>query len=477
MGARGDELVLRSTYGVGISAEVVLSVNRGLLVHATAPDPASDKPLQYVAIVNDKIASLCALSRLEKLEVEPNIACLGSLANFGELPMVMRLGSGTLTPRNGQASQHMQVLQRIALAVFAALTNPQSLQNLLPCELRDGVLTVDFHSFRLKIRAETGELLSLDFAQAGYPSATVTVERGAFDGRLATLEPVVADCRNVFDAACPFASVAGFILDDHAWRYVGHDPETVIALGIIRKFFAAEVLDAMLPWFETLHDPADEFIVERSNPLDSITSDDGWSPLLNVLRSEVPTLAAQAFPRNSWAYDLAIEFALASCGRGQYFSQAFENGVLQNEWGPLACWCFASAAAAANRHECCAPFARVALSQLASSDFDRDCRALLDPDTVTGQVAARTATFVRSLSVFEMLAFEAATRRVSHAIGPAMRSLRADRDKPIETALPEALSVGWQEGWRDAMSTHLSSMLSGADTATAATPDATKQSR
>ncbi len=472
---RDEELVLRTHLAERFSAELILTADRGFIANVTIAEQVHEKALRYTAIVNDKTFAIYALSRGEKVVFVPD-ACeiqilhTQTLSNDDEKPFTLCFGAGSLTVRADLPPEHIRIINRMPPAVFAALSNTQHLKEPMPCALKDGVLTLDIYGVRLTIRAETGELISLETVDDELPPTVVTVERGVFAARLESLQTAAAESRNVFDAERPFASTARFILDDPAWRHATDDSGVELFIGIAKKFFDAEVLEAVFACVTTTLDTAFPFAVGSADPIAYATHDDPWIQWLNALRYQLPVFARTMFPHDSWASELMIEFGLASTGRGQHLGQAFEQGVSRRGWGPLACWCLAEGASMAGHKELVEPCALQALERLELDDFQRDCSALLARDAAAGQVVDRFVKFVRDLTFVEAIVVEGAAKKASPALSTGLRTLRADPGEPADIAMARALSAVWDAGWRYTFTRHFAGLTPAPPAPVALTP-------
>jgi hypothetical protein len=92
------------------------------------------------------------------------------------------------------------------------------------------------------------------------------------------------------------------------------------------------------------------------------------------------------------------------------------------------------------------------LSHLDEEHFRRDCAGFVDPQGILGRALCEAAETLRAAdpaAARDLVAAYPAEQRA--ALGAFVQALQAEKTKPIDEALLDALVVGWHAGWREAL--------------------------
>jgi hypothetical protein len=279
------------------------------------------------------------------------------------------------------------------------------------------------------------------------PCARITFEPGLFARRRKETLAAAAAYANDYDARRPVSSVLSFLCDEpYVWRLVSSDEKYQRAWRIARLAIEKRILQPIDDLCASAEAPRETF---RIPPATSEQEAAKNFASLAWFGRMAAVVGDNVFVRGSWPWTVTREAGLVLAGKGQH-AEAEAGRLLESPTtGPICCLAIATIAEGANPRAA-APFAKLGLERLTVERFRDDHRPWLDRSGLVGQCVERAADVFRDLEEADVEALAAALPpEYLPYFQECQRFLRWQRDKPLDTALPELLDALWQAGLRD----------------------------
>jgi hypothetical protein len=447
--------------------ELIFSPRNGLLLTITQHDQGRP-PSRLVLLVSEEETGVYLPDQQYRISGKFAGAQLRgtmglALTGNAEKPFSVNFGMGVRTLDEGEHAAPLEAALSAPPVFCLAMLHEDQAQAVWQGDR----LTLASQKNRLTIDARDGRILEYAIPDPQNPEAPAPARfvSGAFAQRRAELLQTVREFPNLFDRSRPVTSLITALLHEDLLQHVVRwaappaegQPEPNLAWArLVRKLAERDVLrpldDAVLHYAagkqEKFAIPPDPLQPEAPQ---------GWLGALAV--SLGLPLAEQAFPRESWPWTLCRETALTLSGAPNFLEAELNQIYRSAETGPLACGCVAWLLRRAGMNGADA-FAARGMADLSPEAFVRDCRPLVNDNALTGTCLRRLAEALRTLE-------EAEVQQISHnwpqadaaILQAAARELRADREKPLDAVLPQALAAAWQAGLRMRMEAALESFL------------------
>lgn len=467
-GARNQDIVVSLSGLPNGSFEFIISPGRGLLADVKLRLSDDGELHSFGFLSTAERLGLYDFNKKEKIEFTPTesqwiIESDFDLSGNTDQPFYLRTGMGVNNGRVGVPRQALTMRNRFPPVLALAMAHAEKGDNPVVCKIRDGVLAIQSSGVEFRSHAGTGELLGVSLLDPADPDAEVSikVKNGLLTERLNRLQAKANACKNRFDDAQPWMSSLQFIAGNPGWdEFAAGEPQLKSLVGIVRKALAADLVPPVVTTVQAVfEEESGRFRIPLREPT-SVTHEDNLAQLMAGFAQQLPRLADQFFPRDSWAWKQTREFGLAAAGHRQFVADELERAARVDRWGPLACRCLSLGGEKFfDLPDVAAPAAERGLKSLTTADFRRDYEALISPKHLSGQLARGFVQFLRSLDEEEaavLSSFGEANLPGSVAI---IELLRSDTTSSLEAALPTALEQAWKTGLQQRLAERLRSQV------------------
>jgi hypothetical protein len=304
-------------------------------------------------------------------------------------------------------------------------------------ELEEGLLTVDHELLRMKLEADTGRLLGIEFGSDGFPLAgKVAFEKGAYESALKKIEEETSSFENEYTEGLLLSSLVRFLAKD---RLIS-DLRSEEAMSALDKLLNPEILTPITHAFnQEKMANQDKFIV----PLEVKAED--FKSELAFLGYIFNFFLVPLVPKNSWAQRISREIFFILMGNQKYTEQAIVNLFDSEKMGPLG-FLTASVLLQFVDKDKSKAFAIRASKKLTFDAFHKDCRMLLDGPSPLGDCLRNFCDALCSLEEAEAkaLAEEVFAPEDGAIFLSMVKILKTGKDKPLIEVFPSSLDMLWE---------------------------------
>jgi hypothetical protein len=473
LGQRSDDLVVTAS-GLPIKTpdlELILSPRNGLALLEKSASLETNSGGRAIILASDHaafysleqkrklVASALGLQLKTYVTIDPKIPGPNP-SETNEAPFTLSFGAGfnrlfDEKSRTGVspvgAQQSPGYCLELTLPPVAFVDIPQRSNS--ACWFEGPVMTLSNEAFVLKIEAATGRPLEfIAKGETGKGDIQAHFQPGAFARVTKAIQENAREVPNAYDTNAPLSSLAAFLVPEVlSFEFVKSalkgkvSTETLSRLpALIKKLDLQEILSP-LAQFWARQSGADEdqeafFIPEILEP--------GASAGATGIAAAAEWLSRHSeelFPARSWLSGLAREAGLLLRGNSEYLGPTLETLYESKEPGPLACWIISELLERIH-HPLARKFAARGLERLATADFRRDCRLLLQGDSVLSQTAVKLLEALRRLDAPEIETFAALqTAARAEFIRQSSTRLREAKEMPVFEAIAPALDSFWEK--------------------------------
>jgi len=477
--AKGDEdFVMTSTAESGVSLfRLALSPEKGLFCELKASIPASPLGLHYAVIVSPERAVVVSHSRrtiqpitdrffemAARIEVTASGAGSERPFLFNFIPSITTVPGRDRSGVSGQKARFRLEMDFLP-AAFVGMAHLDGVK----CETEEGLLEIDASLAAMKIDVETGRLVELDavlfddvehFRIAGKGRFA----KGAFDEMVGSFLESCRDYESVQGQGRPISSLCSFATSEimhHLLAAAGEASEAdrgasiamTAAISRFAEHVAFESLDRLIAKTPAAEEgAAAPFVIPSARP--------GSGPDLTeiVVRAGIP-MAHRFFPPQSWPCTLIRESLLMVSGKGLYARAELQRLYESDRVGPFG-FCATAHLLTFVDGRMAKAFAAKGMRLLNSEGFQRDCLALIEGDSILGEIVLKTAGSLRTLSAGEAEALGAGIGGLAGEVFVACtRRLHESGERPLGEALPAALEPLWDRVLKDRVEAMLREIL------------------
>jgi len=336
------------------------------------------------------------------------------------------------------------------------------------CNVEEGSLTVEGSSSSITIDLETGRLAEinavlLEDVEHFRVASRGRFARGAFDEMAGSF---LQECEGYdVDAVHgrPISSLLSFIASEIMHHLLARSDEARgvadrevrgagVAVSRLAEYLALESLDRLIPEPQADASIKAPFFIPTSDPAA------GTNLMEIVARAGLP-LAHQLFPPRSWPCTLIRESLLMIRGKGLYARAELQRLYESNRMGPVG-FCATAHLLTLVDARMAKAFAAKGIRLLSTEGFRKDCLALLEGESILGDILYETAQSLRTLTAEESLALGAGIGGLEGEIFAAcIERLRKNRERPLSESLPSALEPLWDRVLKDRIETLLRDVL------------------
>jgi hypothetical protein len=315
----------------------------------------------------------------------------------------------------------------------------------------------------LTLSASTGRIIELrQNTGDGDSLVEIRFEPGAFERAAGRIEAATASLPDAGNTNAPLSSTLAFLAEEvGSSRYLRTFSRTNLAsetagpmLALRGQFRLADLLaplDRLVASTNASAGSQEEFSI----PADQRTREANLSDSVALFTDWLLRQSDELFEARSWPWTLAREACFTFQGKGRYTEEALTGVYESVETGPLG---YLAVAEVLEHYQpaLARKFAARGLERLSAADFRRDCRLLLEGNSICSQCCQRLAARVRALDDDQLAALvkvESAAR--GEFIRECSRRLRAAKEEPVFEALAPALDAYWEQELREQVATAL----------------------
>jgi hypothetical protein len=431
----------------------VLSHEKGIFFEIMIPSSQHSLPLHYAIIISPEkvvLISPCRRTILpladQLIEVIIPLAITSDDSN-PDRPFAFVFAPSFSSPaaQNGSKPSTPIPLCRIETDLLpTAFVGMAHLEG-IDVDENEGILVARGEKTMFKIDRETGRLLELTlsvFDGSGLGSLRGRFEKGVFE---ATVNAFLQTCEGYTRESEPGRSISalgvflGTEILNHSASAGGEaaaddqpkGEQTAGAVASLARHLVLKSLDRL-----RLGDVPPPFRVLSRRPS---------ANMMGIIAQMGLPLAYRLFPSESWPCTLTTESLLFACGKGLHTRAELQRLYESDRIGPVG-YCAAAHLLTLVNGQMAKAFAARGLDLLSAEGFRRDCRALIEGDSVLGDCLLESAESLRSLTAGERDALAAAIGgSVGKILGACTARLQAPPRRPIVEALPEALEPLWEQ--------------------------------
>ena len=439
--------------------EVIVAPSGGIMARVMGKAPGQEKLSDLYSIVfKSEALTLSAQADQRKLRIplpsgwsESAFVKLGQATNspsgFG-----LTMGAG-LSP--GLTNAGFQLRLDLLPAAFTHLLYRAETK----ATWQGDVLTVRTESFVLHVEEETGRLLeaeSIDSKPASGAGASdaycmkVRFAAGAFAKAQDQIAASTGTYPDAFRKQRAYGSALGFIaaevaLAEPLWNSPpgGPTPEPKTALAsALEKLLASSFLDPYQKLLDAAIPPRsdDEFTI----PSKAKENQDEIQQAIERVMVWCAGHAQELTPADSWLQTLLRESAFNLNSKTEHQKAALAGLAATDNLGPIGCFAALHTIPAANR-DWQATICELGLRRMATDDFRRDYRMLLDPGSAMTHCLANLARELGTLRPPEVEAIAGLLPPDGAVLVSEMAAAaRTAKDLPVTDAIGPALDRWWE---------------------------------
>ncbi len=438
--------------------EVIVAPSGGILARVMGNTPGTEK-LQDLYSIAIKSEALSVFAQVHQRKL-----CV-PLPGYSGLIFVK-------VQPSANATDHFNLTMGAGLSPAQTNANWQVRLELLPAAFTDllyrpetkatwegDVLTVKTESFKLRVEAGTGRLLAAESidsnpksgmaASRGYRMA-VRFATGAFANAQDQITASTSTLPDAFQSQRPYGSALGFIaaevaLAEPLWnsRPGGPTPAPKTALAsALEKLLASSFLDPYQKLLDAANSPrSDDVFTIPSKPM---KNQDEIQQVIERVMVWCAGHAQELAPADSWLQILLRESAFNLNSKTEHQPAALDRLAAADNLGPIGCFAALHGFPAASR-DWQATICDLGLRRMATDDFRRDYRMLLDPGSVLTHCLANLGRELGTLTTPEVEAIAGLLPPDSAVFVRDMAAAaRTAKYQPVTDAIGPALDRMWE---------------------------------